>query len=102
MLLHLQDQLDKKVHEEQIAKEQDELISDIEQKLAEIEHEFDLLADRYSSPQELTKAVEDLNQLQSLLDELPSSFIDRVADRQQQDQLSKQNDYLKSSIKVSI
>lgn len=85
------------------AKKQNELISDIDTKLNNIQGDADALCNKYTIPQELSTAIEDVKRIEELFEQMPaSSQISRVTDRQRQDQLSKQLDAIQLSLKVSI
>ncbi|KHN86501.1 Nuclear anchorage protein 1 [Toxocara canis] len=82
------------------AKQQDELIADIETRLNSIRKEADVLCTKYVHPQDLPTAVEDANRLEALLEQLPEpSLIYHVADLERQEQLAKLLDTIQLSLK---
>uniref|UniRef100_A0A183U0G5 Dynactin subunit 2 n=2 Tax=Toxocara canis TaxID=6265 RepID=A0A183U0G5_TOXCA len=82
------------------AKQQDELIADIETRLNSIRKEADVLCTKYVHPQDLSTAVEDANRLEALLEQLPEpSLIYHVADLERQEQLAKLLDTIQLSLK---
>uniref|UniRef100_A0A915B118 KASH domain-containing protein n=2 Tax=Parascaris univalens TaxID=6257 RepID=A0A915B118_PARUN len=82
------------------AKQQNELITDIDNKLNNIQKDADTLCNKYAIPQELSTAIEDVNRIEALLEQLPeSSQISHITERQLQDQLSKRLDAIQLSLK---
>ncbi|VDM99781.1 unnamed protein product, partial [Thelazia callipaeda] len=81
------------------AKEQDKMHSDIEKLFDHVEEESNNLLNKYNNPQELVVAVEDVNYLHSLLDEISSSSVDNIINRQVKKHLAKREDFIKNHIR---
>lgn len=82
------------------AKDQEALAKGIHEKLAQILQSCKDLEDKYTNLVDLPTAVEDVNQLQSLLDTLEEMNLDALSDCQSQNRLGKERDQLKTRLRV--
>uniref|UniRef100_A0A0R3RIJ3 KASH domain-containing protein n=1 Tax=Elaeophora elaphi TaxID=1147741 RepID=A0A0R3RIJ3_9BILA len=81
------------------AKEQENLFDEIQRELNDIEQKADDFLDKYITSQDLSIATEDVNQLRSLLDQIPSSAMENITERGFKDNLVKKADGIKNKIK---
>lgn len=79
--------------------EQENLVDDIQRELDNMEQKADDFLNKYIIPQDLLIAMEDVDQLRSLLDQIPTSAIENITERGLKENLIKKSDAIKNKIK---
>ncbi|EJW74521.1 hypothetical protein WUBG_14571 [Wuchereria bancrofti] len=81
------------------AKEQENVFDDIQQQLDDMEQKVDDFLNKYITSQDLLIAMEDVDQLHSLLDQIPISAIENITECDLKENLLKKADNIKNKIK---
>ncbi|VIO95324.1 myosin-like protein, putative [Brugia malayi] len=81
------------------AKEQENLFDDIQRQLDDMEQKADDFLNKYITSQDLSIAMEDIDQLHSLLNQIPTSAMENIIERGLRENLLKKADIIKNKIK---
>uniref|UniRef100_A0A1I7VMX8 KASH domain-containing protein n=2 Tax=Loa loa TaxID=7209 RepID=A0A1I7VMX8_LOALO len=81
------------------AKEQENLLDNIQRELDNIEQKANDFLNKYITSQDLSIAIEDFDQLHSLLDQIPTSAMENITECELRENLLKKADTIKNQIK---
>uniref|UniRef100_A0A0N4T7V4 KASH domain-containing protein n=1 Tax=Brugia pahangi TaxID=6280 RepID=A0A0N4T7V4_BRUPA len=81
------------------AKEQENLFDDIQRQLDDMEQKADDFLNKYITSQDLSIAMEDIDQLHSLLNQIPTSAMENITEHGLKENLLKKADIIKNKIK---
>lgn len=84
------------------AKDQDNLLNEIEKTLADMRQSFDEYDMKYQTPIDLPIAMDDIKQLQLYADQLNALPVDGIKDRQKLNKIAKERDNLRSRLEVGF
>lgn len=91
------DEVDAKLND---ARDQNELVLNVEKELAGVSKQWEALATKYESPKDLETAMEDVNQLDVLGNKLSLLPVNTIKDGSKQKKLAKERDNLCSQLEV--
>lgn len=81
------------------AKEEENRFNDVQQELNDSEQKANDFANKYATPQDLLIAMEDVNELRSILDQIPSSKMEDITEDELRENLLEKADAVENKIK---